>query len=114
MTVIADLIKVATPTTGTGTLTLGATEPGFRSFGSIPDGSTVSYAIQDGILRETGRGVYNATAGTLTRVLEASTTGSLLNLSGSAVVFITPIASDFSDLEKAARKAQALAIVFGA
>lgn len=93
-----DLVAVSTATTGTGTITLGGALPGFRSFthAGVPDGATVSYAIENGSSRETGRGVYDATAGTLTRVLEASSTGALLNLSGTSTVFITAIAKDFS------------------
>lgn len=94
---LADLVAVSTTTVGNGTIALGAALPGFRSFGvsGLADGATVSYAIEDGTEREAGRGVYNAGAGTLTRGLEASSTGALLVLSGSAKVFVTALSKDF-------------------
>lgn len=90
-----DLVAVTTTTTGTGTLTLGAAVAGYRSFAgaSIPNGTVVSYAIENGANRETGTGTYSTT-GTLTRTLKASSTGALLNLSGTSTVFITALASD--------------------
>lgn len=92
-----DLVAVATATTGAGSVTLGAALPGFRTFAAagVVDGSIVSYAIEDAGGRETGRGTYTAGTSTLTRTLKASSTGALLDLSGQAVVFITPIAEDF-------------------
>jgi hypothetical protein len=99
MTVLADLVQQSTSTTGTGTVTLGAAVTGFRTVAgaSIADGSVVSYAILDGTNRETGTGVIGASGTTLTRVLRASSTGSLLNLTGSATVGIAANAGDFSD-----------------
>lgn len=97
MGLLADLVQQNTATTGTGTVTLGAAVTGFRTVAgaSIADGSVVSYAILDGTDRETGTGVIGASGTTLTRVLRASTTGSLLNLSGSAAVGIVANAGDF-------------------
>ncbi|WP_310530713.1 hypothetical protein [Novosphingobium sp.] len=89
-----DLVRVLTPTVGTGTLTLGAAADGGRTFAAagVMDGEIVSYAIEDGATREVGEGIYSA--GTLTRDMKASTTGSLLSLSGSAKVSITVLAAD--------------------
>jgi hypothetical protein len=97
MGVLADLVQQSTATTGTGTLTLGAAVTGFRTVAGagIADGVVVSYAIQDGTNRETGTGTIGGSGTTLTRTLLASSTGSLLNLSGSAVVGIAPNAADF-------------------
>lgn len=89
-----DLVSFSTATTGTGTITVGSATTGFRTLAgaSIADGTTVEYAIEDGTDRETGTGVVGGTSTTMTRVLSASSTGSLLNLSGIAKVFLTPIA----------------------
>lgn len=98
MSLLADLVQQNTATTGTGTVTLGTAVTGFRTVAgaSIADGSVVSYAILDGTNRETGTGVVGASGTTLTRVLRASTTGSLLNLTGSATVGIAANAGDFA------------------
>lgn len=97
-----DRVSFATATTGTGTITAGSATSGFRTMATayggspIPDGNTVDYVIEDGTEWETGQGVVGATATTMTRVLSQSSTGSLLSLSGSAKVFIAPIASSVS------------------
>lgn len=94
-----DRVYFATATTGTGTITAGAAETGFRdmataaSGSAIPNATEVEYAITDGTAWETGTGVVNSSGTTLTRVLSQSSTNALLNLSGSAKVFITRIAA---------------------
>lgn len=93
-----NLARMTTPTTGTGTLTLGSSVSGFLSFvaAGVLDGETVTYAIQDGSASEIGRGVYTASGTTLTRsVLKSTNSNSAISLSGSAQVFITPSAEDF-------------------
>ena len=96
---------VATATTGTGTVTLGSAlaagtaikSASFRTLADagVANGETVRYLILDGNgAWEYRTGTYTHAGTTLSRTLGASSTGSLLNLSGDAQVFITAIAED--------------------
>ena len=102
MVTFVDRAKVGTSTTGTGTMTLGAALAGFQTFAAagLTTGATISYTIEDAFAWEVGRGVYNSTGPTLTRTLVQSSTGSLLNLSGNAVVYITVLSFDLGGLVK--------------
>jgi Chaperone of endosialidase len=92
-----NLVRVFTATTGTGTMTLGGAVAGFLTFaqGGVPDGAVVSYGIRDGNNSEVGTGTYTSASGTLTRGVTSSTNlNALINLSGSAEVYITARAQD--------------------
>lgn len=94
-----NIVKVYTSTVGTGTVTLGSAVPSFITFATagVVNGSTVSYAIEDGNNREVGTGTYTSGAETLTRSVVTSTnSNNLITLSGNAVVFITGLAADLS------------------
>jgi hypothetical protein len=97
MAKLFDLARVATATTGTGTITLGLPITGYLTFAlaGASDGDTVAYGIADGTNSEVGTGVYTASGPTLTRTVTKSTNNnSAIGLSGSAQVFVTARAED--------------------
>lgn len=98
MALLLNRVRVATPTTGTGSLSLGSAASGYQGFGAAGalDGSRYSYVIEDGTAWEIGEGVYTASGPSLSRNLIASSTGALLNLSGSASVYVSPLDRDLT------------------
>lgn len=97
MSLLLNRCRFTTATTGTGTLTVGSASSGFQtpaSAGAV-NGGVYSYFIEDGSAWEIGTGTYTVAGTTLSRTLIQSSTGSLLNLSGSAVVTIAPNVADF-------------------
>lgn len=97
MPALLNRARMTTATTGTGTITLGSAVSGYQSFAAAGavDGRSYRYVIEDGNAWEIGVGTYASSGTTLSRTLLESSTGSLLSLSGSAEVFISPIAQDF-------------------
>jgi len=97
MVTLVNRAKMSTSTTGTGTITLGSAETGYQTFADagVADGDVVRYVIEDGNDWEIGSGTYTATGTTLSRTVdESSNSDAALNLTGSAVVFITAAAGD--------------------
>jgi hypothetical protein len=99
MAVLVNRAKMTTATTGTGTITLGSALGGFQTFteAGVTDGQTVQYCIEDAANFEIGTGVFTASGTTLTRsVSESSNSDNAINLSGTAIVFITAVAADLT------------------
>ena len=96
--------RVATATTGTGTITLGSKVSNkYATFAEagVANTNVVTYTIEDGNDWEIGRGTYTSSGTTLSRdtVLISSVGGTVgtskLNLSGAAEVCITAAKEDF-------------------
>jgi hypothetical protein len=101
MVVLVNRAKVGTATTGTtGTITLGSAESGYQTFADagVTDGQVVRYVIEDGTDWEIGSGTYTASGTTLSRtVIESSNSDAAINLSGSAVVYVSATDADFRE-----------------
>jgi hypothetical protein len=97
MVSLANRAKVATATTGTGTITLGAAESGYQTFANagVSNSDVVRYTIEDGDAWEIGSGTYTSSGTTLSRTpTESSGGGSAITLTGNAVVFVSATAAD--------------------
>jgi len=94
---LANRAWMSTATAGTGTITLGSALSGYQSFADagISDGDTLEYTIIDGSNWEIGTGTYTASGTSLSRaaIIESSNSDNAINLSGSASVFITSVAT---------------------
>ncbi|HJZ21147.1 MAG TPA: hypothetical protein VJ226_09330 [Bradyrhizobium sp.] len=114
MAVYADRARMLTPTTGAGTVTLGASPSGFQTFtaAGVATASQIEYLIEDGVNWEIGNGVYNTTGPTMTRALRSSSTGSLLSLSGAAIVSLVPTAMTVNALSASTGRNQLLNALF--
>jgi hypothetical protein len=98
MVTLVNRAKMTTDTTGEGAISLASAVEGYQTFADagVTDADVVRYVIEDGNAWEIGSGTYSS--GNLTRVLDESSTGSLLNLSGEAVVYVTAAAADLQEL----------------
>ena len=97
MVTLVNRAKVATSTTGTGTISLGSAESGYQTFADagVTDGQVVRYVIEDGTDWEIGTGTYTASGTTLTRTVSESTNSdAAINLSGNAVVYVSATETD--------------------
>ena len=92
MVKLADRVKVATSTIGTGSVTLGSALAGYQTLaqGGISNGQTVRYVLEDGANWEIGTGTYTTAGPTLTRsVIESTNADSAISLTGNATVFLS-------------------------
>lgn len=99
MAALFNMRRMTVTSTGTGTLSLGVAAPGWRAFSAspaIPDGTSVSYRIDDtGGAWEVAVGVYTVSGLTLTRgTFRESSTGSVLSVTTAATVTILALAED--------------------
>lgn len=88
--------KAYTATTGAGTITVGAAVAGFKTpagAGAI-NGDKLRCLYEDGFDWEISVGTYTSAGTTISRTLIASSTGSLLNLSGAATIAVISDAND--------------------
>lgn len=78
---LVDRVKIFVLSSGTGAFQLGANVPAFRGIEALIDGSTYSYAVENGSNYEVGTGVYIASSGTFVRTPQLSSNG------GAAIAF---------------------------
>jgi hypothetical protein len=104
-----NLVRVETSTLSTADVVTGAAVSGYLTFAlaGVPNGATVTYGLQDldtdgsVLASEVGRGVWDAGTLTLARttVVNSTNGGAKIVLGGTAEVYITAIAQDFTDLQ---------------
>ena len=103
--ILADRVKESTTTTGTGTLTLGGAETGYRAFSNVcANGDKVPYAISSSGSSEWEVGYGTYSGGTLSRdnVLASSNSGSLVSFSsGTKDVYLTLVTQRFNKVANA-------------
>lgn len=90
-----DLVCVTTTAPGPGTFVLGAAVAAFQGVEALVDGASYSYSVQQDNNFEFGYGVWNESAGTLTRtVLKSSYGGAPVSFNVGAQVTFTFLAED--------------------
>lgn len=91
MNFLANRVRFATATTGTGAITPGAAFYASQtpSGASVPTGSTIGYTIEDGANYEVGVGTWTGTTLTRDKIEASSSSGAAITLSGTATVFLT-------------------------
>ena len=104
--ILANIAKMDSVTTGTGTLTLGSAVTGYLSFATagVTNGQVVTYAIEDYdgsgniVAREVGAGTYSSTGPTLSRdtVYSSTNAGAKINCSGLQYVFVSLAKEDLA------------------
>jgi hypothetical protein len=100
-----DRIKVASATTGTGTLTLGAAASGFQTFAAGDDAKLFAYVIEDGTAWETGYGTYTHAGTLFARTTRTdSSTGAAISCSGAENLFVD-LVSNIADTANLAAQA---------
>ena len=102
MSKLFNLAKMTTATGGTGAITLGSAVSGYITFSGagVQDEDVVSYGIADGANSEVGYGTYIAASGILNRttILKSTNSDTAIDLSGTAVVFITALKENFLEI----------------
>lgn len=99
-----DRIKQAVSSGGTGALTLGAAESGYQAFAAGDNALLFGYVIEDGTAWETGYGTYTHSGTSFARTSRtASSTGSALNVSTSAFLFVDVVSSLAQGMDLAAQ-----------
>jgi len=89
-----DRVKQAISAGGTGALTLGAASSGYQALATGDNGLLFAYVIEDGTAWETGYGTYTHSGTSFARTSRtASSTGSALNVSTSAFLFVDIVSS---------------------
>lgn len=101
MAKLANIARMTTATSGTGTVTLGSAVSGYITFANagVANGDVVTYVIEEGANREIGRGTYTSSGTTLSRdtVLNSTNGGAKINLAGAATVFIDAAKEDIQE-----------------
>lgn len=99
-----DRVKQAVSAGGTGALTLGAAASGYQALATGDNGLLFAYVIEDGTAWETGYGTYTHSGTSFARTSRtASSTGSALNVSTNAFLFVDIVSSLAQGMDLAAQ-----------